>query len=67
MLETHRARGGATLLSTHDRLTAEKSCDDALVLVRGRVGASGPLDTLLAADDEPSLLALMRAAEQPDD
>ena len=62
LLDTHRARGGATLLSTHDRLTAEKSCDEAVVLVRGRVGAAGSMSALLASDDAPSLLPLMRAA-----
>ena len=62
LLETHGARGGATLLSTHDRLTAEKSCDEALVLVRGQVGARGSVDALLARDDAPSLLPLLRAA-----
>ncbi len=62
LLDTHRARGGATLLSTHDRLTAEKSCDEAVVLVRGRIGAAGAMDALLARHDAPSLLPLMRAA-----
>lgn len=64
LLDVHRRRGGATLLSTHDRVTAEVACDEALVLVRGRVGAAGPLDTLLAGDDSPSLLPLMRSTAQ---
>ena len=63
LLDVHRARGGATLLSTHDRLTAERACDRGLVLVRGRVGLEGPTAELMAQDASSSLLPLMRRAE----
>ena len=60
LLDRHRERGGATLLSTHDRVTADWACDRALVLAAGRVRAEGTLDTLLAEDEGPSLIRLMR-------
>jgi ABC-2 type transport system ATP-binding protein len=60
LLERHRARGGAILLSTHDRVTASQACDRAVVLAEGGVVLAGTLDELLAGDDSPSLIALMR-------
>jgi len=60
LLDRHKKRGGAALLSTHDRVTACWACDRALVLASGRVAATGTLDELLAGDDSPSLISLMR-------
>jgi ABC-2 type transport system ATP-binding protein len=60
LLERHRREGGAVLLSTHDRVTAQVACDRAVVLARGLVRQSGAMDDLLAGDDSPSLLGLMR-------
>ena len=65
LLDRHRREGGATLLSTHDRVTAQWACDQALVLSRGRVHATGTLGELLAGDDSPSLLGLMRRSPPP--
>ncbi len=62
LLDRHRRAGGATLLSTHDRVTAEGACDRALVLAAGRVAREGTLATLLSGDDTPSLLSLIREA-----
>ncbi len=60
LLERHRRRGGSVLLSTHDRVTAQWACDRALVLSAGRAATEGPMKALLAGDDSPSLIALMR-------
>jgi ABC-2 type transport system ATP-binding protein len=60
LLDRHRKEGGATLLSTHDRLTAERSCDRALVLASGRVALEGTPRSLLAGDASSSLAALLR-------
>jgi len=60
LLDRHRRRGGATLLSTHDRVTAQWACDRALVLAAGRVQEEGAMAELLAGDDSPSLISLMR-------
>ncbi len=60
LLDRHRKRGGAILLSTHDRVTATRACDRALVLAEGEVVLEGALDDLLADDDSPSLIGLMR-------
>jgi len=60
LLDRHKERGGAVLLSTHDRVTAERACERALVLARGRVVGAGTLTDLLAGDDSPSLIGLMR-------
>ena len=62
LLDRHRERGGATLLSTHDRVTAEWACDRALVLAKGEVRAEGTLTDLLGGDESPSLIRLMRGA-----
>ncbi|MFV1960042.1 MAG: ABC transporter ATP-binding protein, partial [Planctomycetota bacterium] len=50
LLEPHRRAGGATLLSTHDRVVAETACDHALVLAEGRLAAEGAPRDLLAGD-----------------
>jgi ABC-2 type transport system ATP-binding protein len=60
LLARHREAGGATLISTHDRVTAEGACDRAIVLHEGRVAADGPLASLLGDDRSPSLMPLMR-------
>ncbi len=62
LLDRHKQRGGAALLSTHDRVTAEGACDRALVLAKGQVAAQGTLGELLADDSSPSLIGLMRHA-----
>lgn len=60
LLELQRGRGGAILLSTHDRVTASQACDRAIVLAQGEVVLAGTLDDLLAGDNSPSLIGLMR-------
>ncbi len=60
LLDAHKKRGGAVLLSTHDRVTAGWACDRAIVLAAGEVVLQGTLDELLAGDDSPSLIGLMR-------
>jgi ABC-2 type transport system ATP-binding protein len=62
LLDRHRKRGGATLLSTHDRVTAEWACDRALVLASGRVRLEGTMAALLENDRSPSLIGLMRGS-----
>ena len=63
LLDRHRRDGGATLLSTHDRVTAQWGCDRAVVLAKGRVHSGGRMAELLAGDDSSSLLGLMRRSE----
>jgi ABC-2 type transport system ATP-binding protein len=60
LLERHKREGGATLLSTHDRVTAEGACDRALVLARGRLVRAGSPRDLLAGDASASLARLLR-------
>jgi ABC-2 type transport system ATP-binding protein len=60
LLDRHRREGGATLLSAHDRVTAEGACDRALVLSHGKVVAEGTPAALLAGDPAPSLASLLR-------
>lgn len=60
LLDLHRRRGGATLLSTHDRVTAEWACDRSLVLAGGLVRMQGTMEELLHGDKSPSLIGLMR-------
>jgi ABC-2 type transport system ATP-binding protein len=62
LLERHKKDGGATLLSTHDRVTAEGACDHALVLAHGRLLREGRPRTLLAGDTSASLARLLRGA-----
>jgi ABC-2 type transport system ATP-binding protein len=62
LLDRHRKGGGATLLSTHDRVTAEGACDRALVLSGGTIRRQGPPAELLRGDDSPSLARLLRSA-----
>lgn len=62
LLAVHREEGGATLLSTHDRVTAEGACDRIVVLERGTVVREGRTDDLLEGDASPSLAGLLRAA-----
>ena len=58
------AMGGATLISTHDRVTAVGACDRAVVLVaRDAWRSRGRSSALLADDDGPSLVELIRRAE----
>lgn len=63
LLARHRREGGATLLSTHDRVTAEGACDRALVLEAGRTVAAGSPAALLAGDASASLAHLLRRSE----
>jgi ABC-2 type transport system ATP-binding protein len=58
LLRRHCREGGAILLSTHDRTTAEGLADRAVVLVAGRVRAEGSVGGLLAGDASPSLRPL---------
>ncbi len=60
LLARHRDEGGATLISTHDRVTAEGACDRALVLSHGKLAFEGKTQALLADDDGPSLAGLIR-------
>ncbi|MHC5009568.1 MAG: ATP-binding cassette domain-containing protein [Planctomycetota bacterium] len=60
LLDRHRREGGGTLLSTHDRVTAEGVCDRAVVLAEGRVVREGALSDLLRGDVTPSLASLLR-------
>jgi ABC-type multidrug transport system ATPase subunit len=60
LLARHRREGGAMLLSTHDRVTAEGACDRAVVLSAGRAVAEGAVASLLAGDPSPSLAPLLR-------
>ena len=62
LLKRHQDDGGAVLLSTHDRVTAQWACTRALVLSAGRVVLRGDMQTLLEGDDSPSLIALMRTS-----
>ncbi len=67
LLARHRREGGAALLSTHDRVTAEGACDRALVLQRGTCVREGAPSALLAGDARASLAALLRPAPGSDD
>ncbi len=60
LLERHKRRDGAVLLSTHDRVTATVACDRALVLAAGKIVMQGDMKQLLSGDDSPSLISLMR-------
>jgi ABC-2 type transport system ATP-binding protein len=60
LIQQHRRAGGAVLLSTHDRVTAQWACDRALVLSSGLAVMEGAMDDLLAGDESPSLIGLMR-------
>ena len=64
LLDRHRRDGGATLLSTHDRVTAEGACDRVVVLRRGTVVQEGATKDLLVDDGSPSLAGLLRT--EPD-
>jgi ABC-type multidrug transport system ATPase subunit len=62
LLDRQRREGRSSLLSTHDRLTAEGACDRAIVLSGGRPAAHGTLAELVRGDDGPSLAPLLRRA-----
>jgi len=62
LLERHRREGGATLLSTHDRVTAEGACDRALVLHQGRARLEDAPRALLRDDSSASLARLLARA-----
>ena len=59
LLQRHRREGGATLLSTHDRVTAEGACDRALVLHQGQARLEGSPRALLSDDSSASLARLL--------
>lgn len=59
LLDRHRRSGGASLLSTHDRPTAEGAFDRALVLHGGCVVRAGTIGDLLGGDPTPSLARLL--------
>jgi ABC-2 type transport system ATP-binding protein len=60
LLDRHRREGGATLISTHDRVTAEGACDEILLLREGLVAARGTPSELLRGDESASLASLLR-------
>lgn len=62
LLKRHAAEGGATLLSTHDRVTAQGACDRAVVLHAGHARLQGTPAALLAGDGGASLASLLRRA-----
>jgi ABC-2 type transport system ATP-binding protein len=62
LLARHKREGGATLLSTHDRVTAEGACDRALVLCAGRARLAGSPAALLQGDASASLARLLERA-----
>ena len=62
LLARHRRDGGATLLSTHDRGTAEGACERVVVLREGCVVRTGALADLLRDDRSASLLPLLGEA-----
>jgi ABC-2 type transport system ATP-binding protein len=52
LVRARRDAGGAVLLASHNLAEAEQLCDEALILVGGRIEAAGPLSTLLHAPAE---------------
>lgn len=48
LLEAERERGAGVLMSTHVLDTAEKICDDFVLISGGRIAASGTLETIRA-------------------
>ncbi len=50
LLRERAARGCAVLVSSHGLAELGRAADDVVVLARGRVAASGPLEQLLARD-----------------
>ncbi len=63
-LEEARAAGRAILLSTHIMSEAERLADRIVLLVRGRIAATGSRDQLLAESGTPSLAALILALHE---
>lgn len=63
LLDRHREEGGALLISTHDRVTAEWACQRAVVLSRGKKTLEGSMTELLDGDTGPSLSPLIVRAE----
>lgn len=63
LLDRHREDGGALLISTHDRVTAQWACQRAVVLSRGRKALEGSMEELLDGDTGPSLSPLIVKAE----
>jgi len=52
LVRARRDAGAAVLLASHNLAEAEQLCDEAIVLVAGRVQTVGALSTLLHAPDE---------------
>ncbi len=53
LLEEERRRGAGVLMSTHVLDTAERICDELILISDGRVKASGSLDDIRAAAEMP--------------
>lgn len=54
LLEEERRRGAGVLMSTHVLDTAERICDELILISEGRVRASGSLDDIRTAANMPS-------------
>lgn len=54
LLEEERCRGAGVLMSTHVLDTAERICDELILISEGRVRASGSLDDIRTAANMPS-------------
>jgi ABC-2 type transport system ATP-binding protein len=52
LIRTRRDAGGAVLLASHNLVETEQLCDEALVMVDGRLEAAGALSTLLHTPHE---------------
>ncbi|WP_019635196.1 ABC transporter ATP-binding protein [Paenibacillus fonticola] len=53
LLEEERQRGAGILMSTHVLDTAERICDDFIMISQGRIAARGTLDEIRSAASRP--------------
>ncbi|MCU1527834.1 MAG: transporter ATP-binding protein [Frondihabitans sp.] len=67
ILQTHRARGGAVLLATHDLSFADDECSHVTILDRGCVVASGRPDELRLEFDRANLATVFLRVSQLED